>query len=338
MMSGRVDLSLFLLPIDKASSCGENIRYDPIYRQLQELRNKEKNAQEPNYQRVEEVCENILKHTSKDLHVAAILSEAWAHLYGLKGLADGLGLVTQLSEAFGNQVHPNKPNDAEARLSIFVWMNDKLSDVVLKTLVTRPKIPGMTAYTLANLIDARQLELTIQKAGTNKTTIIDQAKTENRPTLDDISKSMLVTPCDFYGQLLKDIEEAVLAIERLEAYLEQQFKGDAITLKNFDHYLVQIETFAEQALEQNQLKITHSTVVVDEAEEHNVNDIDTLSTEQLYELLEKIANRLDILEPKSISSKLIRKAVVWGQLSTAELLDELDKRNINVSEITKVLN
>lgn len=336
------DLSLFLLPINETEVAGENIRYDPIYRQVQELRTSLNSFNNPEYKTIEQMCINILQHTSKDLHIAAILTEVWAHLYGLPGLTLGLELIVQLCEKFWSTLHPYNPENMEARLSTFVWINDKLSDVLLKTSITKPKIPGSTSFTLASLVDARQLELTLQKAGSRRPEIVEQAIQENQPTLEAISKSMLATPLSFYEELLRNINLIVLTIETLEEFLEEKFKEDAVTLKNFDAYLIQIETYAEEALIQKKSHVdkapqNEKEASADEPHSFDYEQLKHITLEQLYDLLEKLAERLEELDPRSPSHKLLRKAIEWGNMSTTDFVHELARNNINPSELSKLL-
>lgn len=338
------DISLLLEPISKEHPSGESIRYNAIYRQVHELRGAAiSNPQPLGYKTIEEICENVLKHTSKDLHVAAILTEAWANLYGLYGLNSGLLLITGLCETFWESLHPDSSEDAEARLSTFIWVNDKLSDVVLKTPITHSKLPGMPIYTLADLVDARQLELVLQKAGSRKVEIMEQASKESRPTLENIAKSTLTTPMEFYVNLLHEIHELINTIESLEEFLDVQFGKEAITLKSFDMHLVQIETYAEEIFEQKKFKGDQSRDVLsvpkrEEKVENNYSNLKDLSLEGLYELLSEVAERLEDIEPKSPAPKLVRKAVEWGNMSTSALLQELAKNDISIAEIAKILD
>lgn len=326
-----------LAPIREDSPAGDMIRYDTIYREIQALRNVS------DYKKLEATCVNTLKNLSKDLHVVAILTETWANLYGLPGLAEGLKLTAEMCEKFWATLHPNNLDDQEARLSSFVWINDKLSDVVLKIRITAPKLPGMPSYTFSGLIDARQLELVMQKSGLRKTEILDQALKENRPTLEIITKSMSITPIEFYELLVMDIHAAVGAIERLEEFLDEQFEEEAITLKSFDTYFAHIKAYAEEALEKKRAVLAIENAEPVEGDEQpsendaTFDDAIQMPAEQLYGLLAKIATRLEEIEPKSPAPKLVRKAIEWGNMSTTELFNDLARNDISIAEITKLL-
>ncbi|MDP3640850.1 MAG: type VI secretion system protein TssA [Alphaproteobacteria bacterium] len=334
--------SELLLPIREDSPSGDMIRYENIYREIQSLRNAT-DFQVPDYKKLETTCIDTLKNVSKDLHVVAILTEAWANVYGLSGLTEGLQLVIDMCETFWSTLHPNKLDDQDARLGSFVWINDKLSDVLLKTRITAPKMPGMPIYTLATLIDARQLELVMQKSGLRKAEILDQAVKENRPTLGLITKSMIFTPIEFYEQLVADLKSTVAAIERLEGFLDDKFKEEAITLKRFDTYLDYIKAYASEALEKKRALPPIEQVELSQDDEQQsdnnsaADDTICLPADQLYALLAKIAARLEEIEPKSPAPKLVRKAIEWGNMSTTELFNDLARNDISIAEITKLL-
>jgi type VI secretion system protein ImpA len=340
MIMNRVEL---LLPIREDSPSGEMIRYDTVYREIQSLRNAS-DSQAPDYKKLEIACVNTLKNISKDLHVVAILTESWANLYGLPGLTEGFQLIIDMCETFWSTLHPNKPDDQDARLSSFVWINDKLSDVVLKTRITAPKIPGLPIYTFASLIDARQLEFVIQKSGLRKTEILERALKENRPTLELITKSMIITPIEFYEQLVEDVQSTVVTIEKLEGFLDDKFKEESITLKNFDTYLAHIKAYANEAIDRKRVVSPTDQTEPSENDEQR-SDVDNttlddailLPADQLYALLGKIAQRLEEIEPKSPAPKLVRKAIEWGNMSTSELFNDLARNDISIAEITKLL-
>ncbi len=338
MTMNRAEL---LMPIREDSPSGDMIRYDTIYREIQSLRNAT-DSQIPDYKKLETNCIDALKNLSKDLHVVAILTEAWANLYGLPGLTEGLQLITEMCEVFWSTLHPNNLDDRDVRLSSFVWINDKLSDVVLKIRITAPKMPGMPIYTFSTLIDARQLELVMQKSGLRKTEILDQALRENRPTLELITKSMIITPIEFYEQLVADIQSATAAIARLEGFLDDKFKEEAITLKSFDAHFAHIKAYANEALEKKRaLPPIEQPETTEDDEQHSdsntTDDAIRLPADQLYALLAKIAERLEEIEPKSPAPKLVRKAIEWGNMSTTELFNDLARHDISIAEITKLL-
>lgn len=334
------DLSFFLTPIRSDAPCGDHIRYDPIYRKMHDLRTRGAGGEKADYRTLEQLCETTLQHTSKDLHVAAITAETWFFLYGLGGLADGLDLITVLCKEYWDTLYPQNPNDPEIRLNAFVWINDKLSDVLLTTLITQPTVPGVTSFNLANLIDAQELGLTLQKAGLRRSDILEQAVRENRPTLDAISKSMAVTSNQFYEGLLNDIQLVRIATEKLEEMLDDCFHMQAISLKNVHGYLSQLETYAKGSLDLKKTAPQADVVIAIEANDPPAEQLppSVQTLDSLYQQLHDIADQLEDLDSNSIAPQLIRKAAEWGRMNTADLLNELARQNIGLSEITKIIN
>jgi type VI secretion system protein ImpA len=184
----------------------------------------------------------------------------------------------------------------------------------------------------------------MQKSGLRKTEVLERALKENRPTVELITKSMTITPIEFYEQLVTDIQAVILAIEKLEGFLDDKFKEDAITLKSFDTYLAQIKAYADEALEKKRAApLTESAVLFEDSdpslktESTSLDEAIRLPADQLYALLDKIAERLEEIEPKSPAPKLVRKAIEWGNMSTAELFNDLARNDISIAEIAKLL-
>ncbi len=336
------DISQFLGPISEDNPSGPNIRYSEAYREIQRIKTDEMPYKGGDYKQLEKLCEQALEHRSKDLHIAAILAEVWSHLYGLRGLSDGLDLITKLCENFWPSLHPSTSGELDARVSTFVWINSKLADVVLSVQMTQPSMPGEVSHTLADLIDARQLEMVLQKAGFRKNDIFETAKQEGRPILSEVARSTLMTPTLFYERLLESVQRCFMVVRKLEELLEKELEDEAVLFRNFDEHLSQIEKFAEESLEQKRsIPVTREPI---QSEENYVEKADSIprleamSVEELYETLEKVANRFEEVDPRSPAPKLVRKAVKWGRMSATELLSELGEHNLSIGEVNKILS
>ncbi len=72
-----------------------------------------------------EIAQETLKETSKDMLVAARLTEALAKENGFGGLRDGLMLMRRLIEDCWDRVHPSiEDGDLEVRAAAFNWLDD----------------------------------------------------------------------------------------------------------------------------------------------------------------------------------------------------------------------
>ena len=115
------DLSHHAVPIDAQQPCGPDCEYDGSFLALtQALAGKPEQqfgetvipAVEPDWRVVERMASDLLGKT-KDLRVAAWLTQAATRLHGVPGFAAGVQLMNLLCEQFWDEVHPRLVIDGE---------------------------------------------------------------------------------------------------------------------------------------------------------------------------------------------------------------------------------
>ena len=102
-----IDIPTLLLPISAESPCGIDLRYHPLTEKIKEARRQEEDISQGVWKREVKAADHklVLKLTtegltrqSKDLQIAAWMTEALANLEGCAGLRQGLDLVRGLLE------------------------------------------------------------------------------------------------------------------------------------------------------------------------------------------------------------------------------------------------
>src|SRR5262249_1798346 len=120
-----------LNPISEAAPSGASLRYERVYDQLKELRAEELKQEEEEqiagtnrhggrktsgWDKVRELATKTLVSKSKDLQMAAWLTEALLRCEGYSGLKNGLDLLKSLQENFWETVYPEiEDGDLEVR-------------------------------------------------------------------------------------------------------------------------------------------------------------------------------------------------------------------------------
>src|SRR5271165_3198722 len=98
-----------LIPIEGPNPSGANLRYDPIFDKIKEARREEDQPPAGMTERDRKVADNplviklttdVLAKKTKDLQIAAWLTEASLKQKGFAGLRDGLLLCNGLVENF----------------------------------------------------------------------------------------------------------------------------------------------------------------------------------------------------------------------------------------------
>ena len=222
-----LDIESLLKPISQENPAGINVRYEPIYDEINKARREDEdlprgiweiNLKKAQWDLVELHCKNLLTQQSKDLQVAAWLVEAWLCRQGLGGLAQGFVLLTRLCETFWPTLHPEMAQgDVEFRLSILEWVNEKLTDRLILIPMTAPAEIGGQVYLWAEVVSAGVLELQAKRHPEGHKLIV-QAQNAGEATLERVGASALQTPAPFYQQMLRDIEgaqESILAFEKV---------------------------------------------------------------------------------------------------------------------------
>src|SRR4051794_30594593 len=112
----QLNMDALLLPLTAEQPAGTDLRYDPVYDQIRNLRREDdqtlpqgvwKSEQKrADWHAVELLCFDTLTGRSKDLQIAAWLMQALVRLYGFDGAAEGFRLIHGLCETFWEELHP----------------------------------------------------------------------------------------------------------------------------------------------------------------------------------------------------------------------------------------
>lgn len=174
--------------ISGANPSGENLRYELIYGEIRagirrargevlpDPDGEDFRAKSVMWRFVIGTCRDLLRWRSKDLMLAAWLTEAQLAVDGLTGLRDGLDVLCALVETFWETLYPEmEEGDAEARLRIFEWLDTRLAQVI--TVKESPDFFTTEASyrrRLPELIDCRDSLSALdracwEKAGTQRT-------------------------------------------------------------------------------------------------------------------------------------------------------------------------
>ncbi len=219
-----------LTPIPGANPAGEDLRYTPLYDKLKEARLQEEELPLGAWQRERKVADYplVIKLTqeaiatkSKDLQLAAWLTEALLNTSGFAGLRDGLGLCRGLLENFWDTVYPPlEDGDAEMRAAPLSWIGTTLDDAAKKVPLVRD---GYGWYKFGES----------RKVGFEDQAKTDQEKKNREKTLKEgklapevFDKSFTETPKALYLQGEKDLDACLESLKVLDEFCKEKF-GDA---------------------------------------------------------------------------------------------------------------
>ena len=345
-----LDLESWLRPISENNPAGANLRYEPLYAEIRYAREEddpnlpmgqwERPLKSADWVVIERRCTEALQATSKDFQLVAWLTEAWLRTNGLEGLGNGLMLTHAFVKRYWQEGFPLiDDGDADARIAVFEWMNDNLTDALKRHVpLLRLVDHKPSTITLAQWEELVRVELdaadtsTANDTGSDAPVLFTRAsvlKNVRRHSLQDVATMLsTVRECK---PILQEIDSLIYALQGTNSPSWQKLSK---VLENFEYVFMSISPDALSAEQAPSAGIAPGQPLSNMATLENTGMDQALedsqytagvwsSREQAYKTLEQLAEYLATIEPHSPTPYLIRRAVKWGQLPLAELIQEV---------------
>lgn len=221
-----------LKPISAEQPAGADLRYAAITTQIKEARRQEDNVSQgvwkrqvkvADYAEVFKLSRQVLTKQSKDLQVAAWLTEALLAREGLPGLRQGLELVRRLLEDYWDTVHPQiDDGDLEMRSTPLRWIGFQL-DASLRS------VPLTAAgYDWFRYKESRGIPTEDETRGhPEKLQLRQELLAEGRIAPEEFDRAFLETPLTYYADLYKQFEPLAAYVRDLASFCDEKFAEDA---------------------------------------------------------------------------------------------------------------
>ena len=328
-----------LEPLSTELPCGPDLRYEPEFDQLRELRREDdtslptgvwqsaiKRAQWPELERL---ATTLLLERSKDLMISAWLGEAWLHLTGLDGLPSSLALVAGLCERYPDQLHPQaEEGDQSWRVIPLEWLARRYSEVLLTRV---PLFDGREqAFAVFCLDDWQRLQR--QQVLGNDSKNAKASAEAARNDQKKISELIRTTPLSFWLHRQGSLMLGLQHLQRLEAWSDAYLGNLAPGYKSLQDVIQALLALVEEFIAMHPQQPTVTPVQTPPAVATSTPQPqaappqafqEPASREEAYRQLLVIAGYLARTEPHSPVPYLIRRGVDWGNKPLNELLGEL---------------
>ncbi|HXJ88535.1 MAG TPA: type VI secretion system protein TssA [Candidatus Binatia bacterium] len=333
-----------LNPIEGPNPSGANLRYDPVYDKIKEARREE--AQPPpgmteqdrkvsDNAQVIKLTTDLLTNKTKDLQLAAWLTEGLLKQRGFVGLKDGLALCCGLVEKFWDTLYPEiEDGDAESRGAPLGFIGVKL-DIPLKLVPVVEK----AKYGLLDHQQSREVgyedQIKGDEAKKKRSALIKEGKLA--PELFD--RAFEETPKKFYAQAEKDLDASLENLARLKKNCDEKFGDEGPTFGPLQSALEASRHLIHGFLQKKREKepdpveeVAAAEVVAGAAGEGGAAGPGPVRTGVLItvegsseppdrvEAIKKVAEAAGYLrrrEPQSPASYLMLRGLRWGELRTA---------------------
>jgi len=260
-------LRQLLLPISDSKPAGDWLRYEPKFAELARLR-EEDNPNLPmgdwdrpllkaNWQRISELCIQLLTTETKDFQIAAWLCDAWIRTSQIEGLHIGLELVHRVAEQYWDCAWPEiTDNDCDRRVAPFVWMNSnlpltlRLNGVLLPASLYRGQAITLLDWEDAPIADDAQSGM--------------DAKLSRR----DIRESVMLSDSDWLHTLSKNTSHCLQVLQQLTQYLDHQLAKESPSLAKLENELLILQSAVDdlsQRLPEPKTEAAHEMESADSA-------------------------------------------------------------------------
>jgi type VI secretion system ImpA family protein len=293
--------------------------------------------------KIESLCEEALTTQSKDLQLAAWLTEAWISLRGVEGYTRGIQLFSSLIEAFWETLHPQPPEDGdmEGRLMIFEWMDRTLSARLLLIPLTQSQFEetafGLGFFKSAQHNDAAQRRATGKASSTN-----DPSKAVG--TIEDFQRSLDQTPDAYLSKHHQTITQALQATRTLKEGLSALLGAASPSFSQILGTLQEMDRILKSALQTREPpppvedptpdimpgtdsseEIPAPTADLSAVPEISRRKLDLKNRDDAYRHLETIAAFLEQSDPHSLAPQLLRQLLRWEHRNILNILEEIAK-------------
>ena len=226
-----IDLETILAPIEGDNPAGEDLREDSsptsVYYQIKDARTGARAAERqiigdedeggllPEWVTILDVAPGVLAERTKDLEVAAWLTEAMLRAHGFAGLRDGFKIIKGLVDNFWENVYPLEDEDGlETKVAPLTGLNGEGGDGTLIQPIRKvPLTSSDVSYAAYHYDQANDL------------VNLDDEKRERRiadgaPTLDQLGSAVRQSPKDFLLATRDDLNAAVATFTELSAAVD----------------------------------------------------------------------------------------------------------------------
>jgi type VI secretion system protein ImpA len=215
-----VDLEKLLQPIPGDNPSGQDLRYEPVYGEIKEARREEDDNPQgdwaterkvADWQEVIKLATESLATQSKDLQLAAWLTEGLLRKEGYGGLRSGLELIKGLLENFWDTLYPEvEDGDLELRSAPLSWLG-------LKTDMTVRRVPLVRGgYDFIRYEESLSVGFEADATDRSRSEARNQKIEEGKLSGEEWEKAFTETPKANLKQTVADINASVALVAEID--------------------------------------------------------------------------------------------------------------------------
>jgi type VI secretion system protein ImpA len=355
-----VDLDALLQPISDENPSGESLRYSGLYDEISEARRADdtlnrgdwqEQLKVADYRKVLDLAVPALTSQTKDLQVAAWLSESLVKIHGFVGLRDSLQLLAGLQDKFWETIHPEiEEGDMEGRANAISWMDQQCAFAAQGAPFT-----GVEGYSFFDWEDSKKFDIpenvdTLEMAEQRRyAELRETADREKRVTAELWKKEVASTRRASCEQVNFTIDECWAALAELNRVIEEKFDRNQMPgLSTLKTSLDQVHTQVKKLLEEKRIEEPDEVEIGEEGSADGTAEGAGAGTgggvkgainsrQDALRRLAEIADFFQKTEPHSPVSYLVQRAVKWGNMPLESWLQDVIKDDSILGQLRQTL-
>jgi type VI secretion system protein ImpA len=356
-----LDFDALLAPISDENPAGESLRYSGLYDEINEARRADKDVNQGDWQtelkvadfrKVIDLAVPALTSQSKDVQVAAWLSEALVNQHGFTGLRDGAKLLSSLQDRFWDTAHPEiDEGDMEGRANAVSLLELK-GALALKNV----KITQGNCYSYGDWEDAKRFAMPDNFDSLDAETQesirgqLEQAERDGRCNGEAWRKAVAQTRRQFCEETNLAIEECWAELKELNRVIEERYDRNQMPgLSALNKSLDDVHTQVKKLLEQKRVEEPDESDATGEYVDGEASDGSNgavrsggvggpvQSRADALRRLGEIAAFFQRTEPHSPVALLVQRAVKWGNMPLEGWLRDVIKDENVLSQVKETL-
>jgi type VI secretion system protein ImpA len=348
-----IDVEALLVPISEDNAAGENLQYSGLHDEIREARRADENLEQGDWKRDLKTADwnsvftlsiEALTDKTKDLQIAAWLSEALVKLHGLAGLRDSLKLMRGLHEQFWESIYPEiDEEDLDARANALAWMDKQVATAIKGVQITNS--PTGTNFSFIQYEEAKQFDIP-EDLSTLETEQLDriealkaQVTEEGKLTTEDWAKARRATRRAFFEETYALLNECWDEYQFLDGVMDEKFGRQTPGLGDIKKTLDVVRTLIENIVKEKRL----SEPYAGEGEDATATDGEAQgdageagqgfatsggsirARQDAFRRLTEVADYFRVHEPHNPVSYLVQRAIKWGQMPLESWLEDVIK-------------
>ena len=334
-----------LAPIAGDNPSGVDLRYDTkllIYDKIKEARRQDDELNQgawqserktANWPLVLKLAQDTLATTSKDLQLAAYLTEALLQTERFAGLRQGLDLIYRLVSDQWDTVYPQiEDGDREMRARPLGWLGSMLDFSIRSTPIVS------AGHSFLGYKESRDVGYEDQTKSDKEKKVRSTKIANGKLAPEEFDKAFAETPKAFYLQAEKNLDASLETVAKLDAFCDERLEDDSPGYGKLKAALSEVRQTIHQLLEKKREKEPDPVEVVEEAPaavEAPSGEAGASATGAPISLAAEPADRRQAVaaivaaaaflrkrEPLSPAPYLLLRGLRWGELRSSPHLSD----------------